>query len=539
MSLAPITHWVARRALPALRSSLPRLGRRGSVSVLFATAALPMVIGIAVAVDFSRMTSARAALQEAADGAALSGAAAYTAYAQGDAFNAVAQSVALGSFCNAAKSLPAGFVLVAGSGTSACGSQPGPAVSATIAGARTGTRGVIANSGCSASSTVVSGATCGFVVTVSATATMNLIFPGLLGTTKTVSVTASAMNPFINLAQALNATMAGSATYANSVWVYPLLLDANGSPAVTSSNPGALPDTSACTGDPTQTSCGSYSMLASTNYASCPTQTTPPCTVNGTTFGAGGVVQNPASGSTVITATTPLGVAFASVGGGGYKQPAGVHNNYGYDRLCAYYSVCVPIVAVGDGCVWPWHTVYNTVSQVYSPADTPMYPWSLVTHWFYSSYLMQNMPPSQSLITAQLTTTLNPATGYPYNIQIVHSTMYNLAGVNVQPSCNTNPLLDYERYATTYPVTGNSNCSLYIAMDPTSLTPNSSYVGTCFSPSSTPGQTYAAVTCQKLAGHTVGFFWSDMGGGGSDAHKYSNGNLLFTCAAQSQVKLIN
>lgn len=537
MSIASVMSTVSS----AIRSAMGRLGRRGSVTILFAAAAVPMVIGTAVAVDFSRMTSARATLQEAADGAALSGAAAYAAYAQGDAFNSVAQSLALSSFCNAAKTLPAGFSITASSGSLTCGSQAGPAVSAVIAGARAGTRGVIAGSGCSATNTVVTNATCGFVVTVSAVATMNLIFPGLLGTTKTVSVTSSAINPFINIAQALNSSLQGSAKFANSIWIYPLLLDANGSPAVTSANPGALPDASACTGDPTQTACGAYSMLASTNYAGCPGQTVPSCTVNGTTFGAGGVVQNPAAGATVITATTPLGVAFASVSGGGYS--GGLHANYGYDRNCRYYQTCpLNIKFAPDLCVWPWHTVYNTVSQVYSPTDTPIYPWSLVTHWYYSSYLSQNMPPSQGIITTQLTTATNPATGYPYNYQIVRATPQVVLGLNVPPlGCITPiPDADYQRYVTTFPTTGNSNCSLYIAKDPpANPTPDSSYTGSCFSPSATPGQSYAALSCQRFSGHSFAFFWNDMGGGDSDDKNYGNGTLVITCAAQSQVKLIN
>ena len=528
---------IARFAALAKR---PRLGRRGAVTIMFACAALPILIAVMTAVDISRMTSARSALQQAADDAALSGAAVYTAYTQGDAFNAVARAVATSAFCNATTSVPAGFALIASNSSTTCGPGAGPSVTAVIAGAQTGTRGVITNAGCSATNTVVSGATCGFVVTVSVSARMNSIFPAVLGATETISVTSSAINPFINIATALSAGLQGSAKYANSIWVYPLLLDQNGSPAVTSANPGALPDASACTGDPTQTSCGAYSMLASTNYQSCPTQTTPACTVNGTTFGAGGVVQNPSAGAVVITATTPLGVAFESSSGGGYAEPAGVHQNYGYDRAGPYYGSASPYTAPGDSCVWPWHTVYNTVSQVYSPSGAPTYPWSLVTHWFYSSYLLQNMPPSQGMVTLQQNSATNPATGYPYLDQVVHSTPQVISGVNTPTSCTTPaPTSDYEIYSTTYPSSGSSNCSLYIARDPASLTPNSGYVGSCFNPASTPGQSYAVLSCQNFAGHSFAFFWNDMGGGGSDDMNYGNGTLVINCVSQPRVRLIN
>lgn len=518
----------AAAAVSALAVGWRRLGQKGAVAILFAVAAVPMMICTAVAVDFSQMAAMRSALQRAADAAALSGAAVYTAYTQGDTFNALARNVAKSAFCNATTTLPASAVMAATSGSTACGSLQGPAVTATIAGAKVGTKGAITNAGCSSTKTVVANATCGFVVTVSATATTSSVFFTALGSSHTISVTASAMNPFINIANALSSTLSGGAWNANSIWVYPVLLDANGSPATTPSNPGALPDASACTGDPTQTSCGAYSMLASTNYANCPTQTVPACTVNGTKFGPGGAVQNPAAGAAVITATTPLGIAFESTSGGGYTQSTGKHTNYGYDNPGGWGSGSPPYMAPSDDCVWPFHTMYNTVSQAYTPADNPVYPWSKVTSWFYSSYLVQNLPPSQGLIVAQNTQ------------QVVKATPQVANGVNTPAACTKPaPAGNYQRYYTSYPTSGSTNCSLYIVRDPASLTPDSAYVGSCFSPSNTPGQNYAILSCQSFSGHKFAFFWNDMGGANYDDKDYGNGTLTINCTGQPRVILIN
>lgn len=62
------------------------------MAILFAAGLLPIMLVATSAIDISRMMAARAGLQRAADAAALSGAAIYTAYTQGDTFNALAVS---------------------------------------------------------------------------------------------------------------------------------------------------------------------------------------------------------------------------------------------------------------------------------------------------------------------------------------------------------------------------------------------------------------------------------------------------------------
>jgi len=117
------------------------MGRRGAVALTFAVAAVPIAMATATAVDFSRIAAGRAALQRAADNAALSGAAAYVVYSKGDTFNAVAVTMATSAFCNATTALPGGFAVRASTGSKPCGAAQGPVVSAVIAGYKTGTPG--------------------------------------------------------------------------------------------------------------------------------------------------------------------------------------------------------------------------------------------------------------------------------------------------------------------------------------------------------------------------------------------------------------
>ena len=525
--------------------------RRGSIAVIVAVSFIPLTIAAGVAVDMSRMADARSALQRATDNAALSGAAAYVVYTQTDSFNAVARTMAHSAFCNAVTALPAGFALVSTSGSTACGSGQGPAVSAVIAGYQTGTRGVASNSGCSATNSVVSGYTCGFIVTVATSATIKSIFPFISGGALAVSVTSSAINPFINLANAIAPSFTASAANANSIWIYPLLLDANGAPDF-STNYGALPDASACTGNPTQTSCGSYTMLASTLYYSgCPASK--PCNDNGTIF-INGIVQNPVVGTAVITATTPLGIAFQSAAGGGAGSGK-------------YYTTTTPNPKIADtGCSWPRIPVYNTIAQ---STDANGYPlvidskgnWPQVTHWFYSSFLANNQPPDYNELALQRNTqNINPATGYSYATQIVPAVLTNSNGkgkdfdpgatqvtpVDCPNAYSTSNPTNAETMVTTYPDNGVTNCSLYIVKDPTSLQPDASYKNnssytspTCFTPSNTPGYQYSALSCQNYAGHNYAFFWNDMSGRYGDDTDYGDGILQISCAGASHVLLIN
>jgi Flp pilus assembly protein TadG len=508
---------------------LRSIGRRGGVAISFAVAMVPIAMATAAAVDFSRIAAGRAALQRAADNAALSGAAAYVAYAAGDAFNAVAVTVATSAFCNASTALPGGFTVDVSPGSKRCGTGQGPAVAAAIGGYKAGTLGIVARSGCSVTRTVVSGYKCGFVVTVTAKATTNVMFAGLLGASTTLSVTATAANPFINLASALSTSLNASAWNANSVWVYPLRLDANGQPDFVT-NSGALPDASACTGNPTQTSCGSYTMIASSKYGLCKTDDrAAACTVNGTIFGDGGVIQNVSISGIVITATTPLGIAFQSVTGGS--------TTYGYNKSNT------PQTQPTNGCTWPATAAYNTVSQVYDASNKPLIVdsygnWVYPTHWFYSSYLANNKPPSQDLLAMQRNTFINPATTLAYQIQVITSVPQIVAGANSPTNCiDAAKGVNAELLVTTYPATGNSNCSLYIAKDPAAVAVDPAYAGKCFDPTDTPGQRYAAMSCQSYGKGKYAFFWNDMSGGGDDKD-YNDGMVVVTCDAVANVVLI-
>lgn len=533
------------------------MGRRGAVALTFAVAAVPIAMATATAVDFSRIAAGRAALQRAVDNAALSGATAYTVYAKDDTFKAVAVTVATSAFCNATTALPGGFTINTSAGGQTCSSANGPVVSGVIAGYVTGTPGIAVGSGCSATNTVVAGFKCGFVVTVTATAKTTTVFAGLLGASTTLSVTAMAVNPFVDLARALTPILEGTARYANSVWIYPLLLDANGQPDFIT-NTGALPDTSACTGDPTQTSCKEYSMVASTKYAMCkdanPCTTAGPCPnppdqihcpANSTIFaGSGGVVQNIVASSAVITATTPLGVAFQGAAGGYQSTPPDAPNGVPYN-VYGYNTKGTP--QPNNGCTWPATIAYNTVAQTYDASNNPLLVdangyWTLPTHWFYSSYLAKNLPPSQKILDVQNNTAINQ--------QVIPSIPQVAKGVNTPSSC-TDPFAwnNIEKFATAYVATGKTNCSLYIVKNPTVLTPDPSYHNnnTCFEPTNTTGKQYAALSCQNYGKSVYAFFWNDMGGSAAkksgpangDDTDYGNGTLIINCAAVSNVILIN
>lgn len=519
--------------------------RRGTVALSFAVAVLPIATAVAVAVDFSSLAAGRAALQRAADNAALSGAAAYVGYTTNDTLRAVAVTTASSAFCNATTALPGGFTVTASSGSQSCGTAQGAAVAATIAGYNTGTPGLASNAGCSATQTVVSGYKCGFAVTVTATALTNTTLASLVGASHTLSVTATAVNPFVNLGTALTASMSGGAYNANSIWVYPLVLNADGQPDL-SANGGALPDTSACTGNPDQGWCGSYSMLASTRYAQNCTNVKP-CTVSdGTQFGDNGVVLNVHASSAVVTATTPLGVAFQSAIGAGLTVQKNV-----WGTQDSQYST---------GCTYPNKVLFNAVTQIYDSLSQPIYVnthkdsqgntikdsnnkavqyWDLPTTWFYSSYLLNNMSPTQPVIDAQSSAqAVKPFTKIAGVISQLDPCPDG-KGKNVPPDYRT----------TTYPATGNTNCALIIVKDATSTTPPSSLTNTCYTPSATVGREYAALSCQNYGVSRYTFFWNDMGGGcdtkndpncvNGDDKNYANGTLVLNCSAVQKIVLIN
>lgn len=534
-----------------------RLGTSGSVSLMFAAAVLPLTIAVVAGVDFSRLAATRAALQRAVDSAALSGAAAYAL--NSTAFHTLAITTATSAFCSATKALPAGAAMVQG-GAQGCGSAPGPGVTAVTDSFIVGTPGISHNAGVSCSSGYLPPApyTCGFIVTVSASAVITPMLPFLFGASITVSTQGMAANPFVNFADVFHLPdgIDTNAKYANSVWAYPLSLNADGGIDY-SANAGALPDTSACTGGPDQIACGNYVMLASTMYAKLGTGYTPP---GQSVIYDNGVVRNPVS-PTQITATTRLGIAFRSIAGGNYVQhtPPGV---YGYEVVTSptWYNPSHYVYAP-NGCIYPYSNLaYTTVGQVWTtggatPPYTPVLPWTLVTHWFYSSYLSQNLPPSQGEILAQTfnnedipSVTNDPAqTGanigggsYPtYNANPSPAVATSCPATTTHAGVTTSNNLFKTTTFPTSSTTTTTNCSLYVGVSSSSTYTAPNYSGSCFDPANTPGQQYTSMSCQQYGSDYYTYYWNDMGGYSFDNKNYADGSVSINCSGLSHVILIN
>jgi hypothetical protein len=410
---------------------------------------------------------------------------------------------------------------------------------------------------------------CGFIVTVKATVTTAPIFPSILGNTLTISASGMAANPFINFARIFSMPngVKSTAKYANSIWVYPLLLNANGAPAFSASNPGALPDTSSCiggtgsvsaAGGPDQVACGSYVMLASTMYGASGSNHS--VTIEGvTTTYNNGVVLNPVT-PVGITATTPLGIAFRSIAGGNYVQYPTSPGVYGY-AVTNLGTNPPTYVTAQSGCIFSYNNlVYKTAAQTWQttasphngePGFTQNLPWSpLVTHWFYSSYLPDNDPPSQTEITLQAAGPLSlpsvPSDAAQLGGNIGGASTYNATqSSRVPTTCPASTTTNGTTYSNNtsiqmaYPVTGSNNCSLYIG-----ASSSSSYVaptsGSCYTPGNTPGQQYAAISCQSYGSNYYTFYWNDMGGASSDDYNYADGIIQLGCNGSGEhVTLIN
>lgn len=563
------------------------LGRRGSVAVMFGLAIIPMLIATIAAIDVSRMVASKSALQRIADNAALTGAAVYTAHTASDSFKTIAETMATSSFCNSAMNLPAGFTLVnpATGVPRDCGSGIGPTAVGQISGYQVGTRGLTANSGCTATTTVVAAPVrCGFAVTVTARAQMLSLSASILGYT-TVSVTSTAVNPFIDLSKALKVNFVASAENANSIWVYPVLLNDDGNPDFVT-NSGALPDASTCTGNPIQFNCGVYTMLASNHFSTCTDLV--PCTYGSTQVGSSGIVLKPVMSTAVITATTPLGFAMASVAAGNNAAPDGW---YSQEDSGIRARIIPPsmvgqtynkggvqtqkVVDAATGCVYPFSAVYNTYTQMYkldaSGTEQPLMAWNLPTHWFYSSYLINNLTPMQAEIDFQnsLGSYVVSKNTHKYNQQKITPTEDNSAALeraaeNVSSTCTPTSVSgniatypdSYYIYKSTTFEQPRSNCVLYIVQDTAATSPDPSYLDTrpnqrgtlpyyktCFSPSSTasnatPGYAYSIIKCQQFKGHSFTYFWND-GSGKSDNTDYNDGGLKVSCGAQSSLVLVD
>lgn len=584
------------RARLAGRPNLGRpLGRRGAVAVLVGVSFVPMMVGTVAVIDVSRMIATKAALQRIADNAALSGAAMYKAYTATDAFKTLAVNMATSSFCNAVSNLPGGFTLAPTAGSAqACGgsSTNGPFVTGQITAYQVGSRGIINNSGCSATNTVVSVGKCGFAVTVNATATMTSLSASLLGNS-TVTITSTAINPFLDLSKALAVKSLSAAANANSIWVYPVLLDDDGNPDFSTSY-GALPDRSSCSGDPYQINCGVYTMLA-TNFPANQGKT---CTnIAPCSFGTGFVgdyeaIINPVASKAVITATTPLGFAFAT---------AANASNTWYDRRITTAATPghnngfggtwpINFVDPTTGCVYPFQAVYGTATQMYDASGHPLVPWSLVTHWYFSSLMAHNLSPQQAYLDQQNSVATYTIRGVVHNVhdQAIPPVEDALASAeraieNISAKCLSTgvdasgfPAYPDSKYIYQRPIfntasspyeTIKSNCALTIVRNPDPKNPaqypDGSYIDTrsqgqyypppfktCWNPAepsllngavnpaATPGRDYAIVQCGQFKGQSFTFLWNDASGKIDDTD-YGNGTLVVNCTGKSQVVLID
>ncbi len=193
MRAVPLTaRWIAGwRAL--LRQE------RAAVAGLFAVLAVPLVSGIALAVDYSLIADARLALQHAVDELAIAGASAYTAAGQG----AAAQTVATNAF--KAARLP---------GTLTAGN---PTVTSNASGT------INPNLGTQAA----------YTVTVTDTAQINAGFIRIFRPSLSITATATAANPKIAPKISFS-EVRSSACDANSVYLYVIPTGSNGKPNYTS-----------------------------------------------------------------------------------------------------------------------------------------------------------------------------------------------------------------------------------------------------------------------------------------------------------------
>ena len=177
-------------------------------------------------------------------------------------------------------------------------------------------------------------------------------------------------------------------------------------------------------------------------------------------------MQNPAVGNAVITATTPLGIAMQSAAGA--------------DAPFNFNTAANPQPA-DSGCSWPGTLAYNTVAAAFDANGYPLEVdsngnWTLPTHWLYSSFLANNLPPDYNEIVLQTNNQYNFATGYSYATQIIpavptNGALYNPNATKAAVACanaySTYSPMNAEHMPTTYPTTGATNCALYIVKDTT------------------------------------------------------------------------
>lgn len=550
-----------------------RADRRGNVALMFAVSLVAILACVGAAINMAQLAQARAVLQRAVDSAALSGAAAYSENAT--TFQVLATGIATRSYCNTIQSLD-GDAQVTSAGSAngtipqtCIGGSTGPSVLAPATGYAytVGVPGATASQSCARALQANSTFLCAFVVTVNGAARVNNMLPFLFGAGETISATATGANPFLNFAVIFkNTSIASGAKYANSVWVYPLLLNsATGQPDY-ATNFAALPDATTCYNGPDNTACGAgdattgitttvnYVMIANTEYANNAIGASSVFTApNGVQYLAGVVqnVQTPPG----ITATTPLGVAFESIAGGNHyvnsATPVTSPGVYGYSVQAPGGTPTYSPVA-RNGCIFPYNNlVYHTVGQVYQTVQssgpggnatsyTPLLPWPLVTHWFYSSYLSNPfaLPPStEEAFTQSPNNEVIPSVENDRVVINGHDTGANDGNIlggstfnynTVTPTiCPPTTVSGGQIFAnvtyqtSTYPNSGNDNCSLFIAKSATpGLPATPQFDGACFNPASTPGAQYAAASCESYGSNYFTFFWNDMGGAVYDGYNY-------------------
>ena len=161
-----------------------RNSRRGAIAAIFAVMLIPLLVFIGVAVDMARITSAQSVLQDAVDGAALAGAAAY----QNDNMSGTAVQVAMRYFNTISHS----------------------------SGGLTINDGTSFNAGPGATSSGVSS----YSVTVKASGTQALTFMSIAKITSVqVSATATAANPQVQPVVTLGPIGSAAADW-NSAYMY-------------------------------------------------------------------------------------------------------------------------------------------------------------------------------------------------------------------------------------------------------------------------------------------------------------------------------
>jgi len=207
----------------------------------------------------------------------------------------------------------------------------------------------------------------------------------------------------------------------------------------------------------------------------------------------------PAQTFPTMTATQPFAFALANITGG--------VQTYGLNP----YECLITLV--------PYTNAYGVATNLYpiTPVTSTAFPGK--TNWFYSAYLALGEAPTQS-------------TNYSY----IWSTNINLLTLTCLPL-----IVFPNNVTTTYPT--NKNCSFQAEIDNagTATANNPPQSGVCFSPTATPGVSYAAINCQQLGTNKVAVWWNDMGGT-TDGLMYNAFFFTVSCVnngAISQVVLIN